>query len=267
MKNIQNKLIVLLFIAFTFPHPGASQDSLTNELRYEVKRVYSNISITKEKLNEAHTLKDLDKEANDLYLYYKTSWIREYISIEILTSYKGKIRKTVSENDILSQEQKDIMNMADAGTDISVKVQYIPENTLTHNDIKEIDFIITIDPENEAEYIGGQQKLNQYLKENAIDKIPDGSFKNYDLTAIKFAINEDGQIIDAHIFDSVYQTYKNEKINDLLLETIRNMPCWTPAEYSNGIKVKQEFVLTVGNMKSCVIPLLNIRRDRLTEND
>ncbi len=261
MKNIQNKLIVLLFIALAFPHPGSSQDSLTNELSYEVNRVYPHISITKEKLNEAHTLIDLNNEANDLNLYYKSSWIREYISVEILTSYKGKIRKAVSKNDTLSQEQKDIMNMADVGTDISVKVQYIPENTLTHNDIKEIDFSFTVDPESEAKYPGGQQQLKQYLKEKAIDKIPDGSFKNYDLTAIKFTINEEGKIIDAHVFESEYQTYKNEKIDKLLLETIRNMPCWKPAEYSNGIKVKQEFVLTVGNMENCVIPLLNIRRD------
>lgn len=267
MKNIQIKLIALLFIVFTFPILGASQDSLTNEFGYEVKRVYSKITITKEKLNEAHTLTDLNNENKDLDMYYKSSWVKEYISVEILTSHKGTTRKASAKNGTLSQEQKDIMKMADAGTDISVKVQYIPENKLTHNDIKELDFVITVDPENGAEYIGGQQKLNQYIKENAIDKIPEGSFKNYDLTAIKFAINEEGQITDAHIFESVYQSFNDEKVDKLLLETIRNMPCWTPAEYANGIKIKQEFVLTVGNMESCVINLLDVRRDKLTEND
>ena len=261
MKNIQNKLIVLLCIALALPYLGSSQDNLANELRYEVNRIYPFISITKEKLNEAHTLTDLHDEANNLNHYYNSSWIREYISVEILTSYKGGIRKVVSKNDTLSQEQKDIMNIADVSTDISVKVQYIPENTLTHNDIKELDFTFTVLPESEAKYPGGQQQLKQYLKENAIDKIPGGSFKNYDLTSIKFTINEEGQIIDAHVFESVFQPYKDEKIDGLLLEAIRNMPCWEPAEYANGVKVKQELVLTVGNMESCVIHLLNIQRD------
>ena len=109
--------------------------------------------------NAAHQMAKV--ELSEVYRNYP------YISVEILTSYKGGIRKAVSKNDTLRQEQKDIMNMADLGTDISVKVQYIPDNTLKHNDPKEI----------------------------------------------------------------------------------------------NGIKVKQEFVLTVGNMESCVIPLLNIRQD------
>ena len=261
MKNIHNKLIVLLFIALAFPYLGSSQDSFNDELQYEVNRINLPISIKKERLNEANTITDLNNETNDLNLYYKSSWVREYISVEVLTSYKGGLRKAVSKSDAFSQEQKDIMNMADVGTGISIKIQYIPENTLTHNDIKELDFTFTVLPESEAKYPGGQQQLKQYLKENAIDKIPDGSFKNYDLTSIKFTINEEGQIIDAHVFESVFQPYKDEKIDGLLLEAIRNMPCWTPAEYANGTKVKQEFALTVGNMESCVINLLNIRRD------
>ncbi len=254
MKNIQSKLMVLLFIALAFPHLGSSQNSLTNELSYEVNRIYPPISITKEKLNEARTLIDLN--AN-----YKSSWIREYISVELLASYKGRIRKAVSKNDTLSQEQKDIMNRADLGANIAVKVQYIPENTLTHNDIKEINFSFTVDPENEAKYPGGQQQLKQYLKDNAIDKIPDGSFEDYDLMAIKFTINKEGQITNAHVFESIYQTYKNEKIDKLLLEVVCNMPNWKPAEYTNGTKVKQEFVLTVGNMENCMVNLLSIRKN------
>lgn len=257
MKNIQNKLIALFFIVLAFPNPGSSQDSLTNELRYEVNRIYPFVSISKEKLNEAHTLTDLSNEPNELNLYYKPSWIKEYISVEIFTNYKGKTRKALSKNDTLSQEQKDIMKMADVGTGISVKVRYIPENTLIHNDIKELDFSFTVDPESEAAYSGGQQQLKQYLKEKAIDKIPAGSFKNYDLAAVKFTISEEGEIIDAHVFE----TSKDENLDELLLETIRNMPCWIPAEYSNGTKIKQEFVLTVGNMENCMVNLLNIRRD------
>ena len=82
---------------------------------------YPPISISKEKLKEADSLIHLNKR-------YQSSWIKEYISVEVLTTYKGKIKKAASKNDILSQEQKDHMKMADLGTNISVNVQYMPEN-------------------------------------------------------------------------------------------------------------------------------------------
>lgn len=249
MKNIRNKSIVLLFIAFIFSATGTAQNSISTELKYEVNRIYPYISITKEKMNEANTLIDLNPD-------YKSSWIKTYISVEILTSHNGTERKAMSKNEILTQEQKDNLNMADVDKDISVKVRYIPDNTLKHNDIKELDFTFSVNPKIEAQFPGGQEQLNQYLWENAIDKIPDGVFIDYNLAAIKFSINEKGEISNVHVFESS----KDEKIDGLLLAAIRNMPSWKPAEHYNGIQAKQEFVLTVGNMENCVINLLNIRR-------
>jgi len=246
---MKNKLVWLVLLFLALPHLGSSQEHLTNELHFEVNRVYPPISLTKEKLEEARTLIDLNAK-------YKSSWIREYVSVEILTNYKGKLRKAVGENEVLSQEQKDIMNLADLGSDISVIVQYVPENNLKHNDIQEIRFSLSVDPENEAIFPGGRQQLRQYLKEQAIDKIPGGRFENYDLATIKFTIDEKGQVIDPQIF----WPFKDEKTDELLLNAICNMPDWKPAEYANGTKVKQEFVLTVGNMENCVVNLLNIRK-------
>ena len=99
----------------------------------------------------------------------------------------------------------------------------------------------------------------------AIDKISDNSFKEYDLAVVKFTISTAGEIVDAHVFDSPYQTFKNEKTTELLLKAVRNMPCWTPAAHPDGTPAKQEFVLTVGNMESCVTNLLSIQQDRLPE--
>lgn len=250
---MKNAFVLLFLLLLVFPFIGFSQGSASDELGYEVNRVYPYLSVTKEKLNEAQTLMDINR-------HYKSSWVKAFISVEILTSYNGKIKKAINKSDVLSQEQKDIINSADVGSDISVVVRYIPDNTLKHNDPKEFDFTFKVDPEKEAKYPGGQKELKQYLKET-IDEIPEDSFQNYDLTAIKFTISEEGEITNAHVFESVFQTYKNEKVDQLLLEAVRTMPCWQPAEYANGTKVNQEFVLTVGNMKSCVVNLLSIRKD------
>ena len=149
------------------------------------------------------------------------------------------------------------MAMADVGSDISINMKYIPDNTLKQNTAKESHFSFMVNPETKATYTGGQQELKHYLKDHAIDKIPAETFKEWDLAAVKFTITEKGQVANAHIFE----TSKDEKIDALLLETIKNMPNWTPAVYSNGTKVEQEFVLTLGNMENCIVNLLNIRRD------
>jgi len=83
----------------------------------------------------------------------------------------------------------------------------------------------------------------------------------YSLTAVEFAIDEKGQIVDAQIFENPYQTFKHKATEEVMLEAICNMPNWTPAQYANGMRVKQEFVLTVGDQRGCIVNLLNIRRE------
>ena len=247
MKNIHIGLMLLIFIVLSFPRFGFSQDSSDSELAYQVNRIYPSISVTNEGLAQAGTLSDINP-------YYKSSWIKEYISVEIETFQNGRKRKAVGKNDSLTLDQKDIMKMVDEGTEISVKVLYMPDNTLKCNDSKEMEFSIFVNPESDAQYIEGQQKMRHYIWKHAIDKISDADFDNLKFAAVKFSISEEGSVNDVHVFEST----RDEDIDELLLETLCNMPCWKPAEYASGVTVKQDFVLTVGNMQSCVINLLNI---------
>ncbi len=240
---------LLLFVSIV----GFSQVDSIGILHFEVNRVLPYISVDVAQLEGAKTLIDLDRN-------YKASWVKSYISVEISAYVKGEIVKASGLNDSLIAEQKLIMSKADYGTDIKVEVQYIPENNLSKNDIHLNDFTFIINPKKPAKYVGGEQKMIQYLKENAIDKIPEGTFTGYDITAIMFTINEEGEITEASLFDTAgYGVAKNEKIDNLLLETIQKMPCWKPAEYANGEKTKQKYVFTVGNHESCLIPLFSIR--------
>lgn len=243
----------------TIPSLGVSQETSSNELKFEVNRIYPYILITKDELNDAKTLSDLNR-------HFKSTWIRSYISVEVITIINGEKNNSFSTSETLSQEQIIKMKKSDVGSDISIKVKYIPENTMANNDPKKLDFTFSIDPKNEAKYSGDELSLTKYLKEKAIDKIPVNSFTGYDLTAIKFTIDKKGEIINVHVVGAEYQEDKKEAIVELLMETIRNMPCWIPASYINGTKVKQEFVLTVGNMKNCSINTLNIRRDGIPVN-
>jgi TonB family protein len=249
MKNIQHKLMILLLVAFAFPNQTFSQENLTSEPSYEVNKVYAYISVSETNLKEAQTLSDLNYK-------YKSSWISEYISVEISTSQNGKVTTALGENDQLTQEQKDHLGKADPNTAISVLINYIPENNLKNKEAKEMDFTFSIDPAHDAAFPDGQLELKQYLKQAVMDKTSSDVFKNYDLAAVKFTVNEDGKITNAHVVESS----KDEKVDRLLLATIQNMTDWKPAKYSNGLQVKQDFILTVGNMESCVVNLLGIRR-------
>ena len=250
MKNLNLITVVLFFMVFAIAQQTYAQEGLTAKPAFDVHRVHPYISINKENLGKAKTLSDLNP-------HFKPSWVRTYISVEVMTKNNGKQRKVKGKNELLTQEQKANMNTADAGTEILVHLKYLPENTLTFNDMKEINFSFTIDPEIPATYIGGHQQLLKYLNINAIDKIHEETFTGYDLAAVKFTVNEDGIITKTHIFESS----GNIEIDQLLLETVRTMPCWEPATYANGTKTKQEFVLTVGNMDNCIVPLLNIHQD------
>lgn len=230
MKNSIITLFLLHLVLF-----GFSQD-----IAYEVRGIYTR-PIVKEKLNEAKTVSDINPG-------YPSSWISRYFSVEVLATCNGIVMKAMSANDTLSNEQISILKMADMGTDIVVDVKYNPKNSLKDDlDIKVINFSFSVIPEIEAQYLGGYQLLKQYLKENAIDKISETIAKQLQLAIVRFTINEEGQIIDAQIS----KTSEYEKIDKLLLDAINNMPKWKPAENSNGIKVKQEFEFSVGNIVGC----------------
>jgi hypothetical protein len=247
MHRITLSTILIFLIA---PILVLAQETVAPILEYGVYRIYPPVSITKENLIKAETLKDINKN-------YPSSWIKEYISVEISAISKGTPIKAISKSDILSEDQKEVIYLADLGSEISVWVQYIPDNNFSNKEIKEIDFAFSIDPVNDAQFIGGQDKLLHYLKENLIEKIPTSTFQNYDLASVTFSIDEKGLVVDPLL----HWSSNDEKVDKLLLEVICNMPPWQPAKYASGETIMQAFTLLVGNMESCTANLLNIRKD------
>ncbi len=192
-------------------------------------------------------------------LYQRPS-ISRGISIENENIFlKERYKKAVGKNNILTQEQKEILRNADAGTSIAAHIQYLPENTLSHNDIKSLDFEVNVKPLRDARYPGGQQKLKDYLASNAVDKIPVGSFLPTDFAAVQFTINESGEVVDAHVFESAFQFHPHDKANAILLEAVRQMPSWEPAEFCKGTTISQNYVFVVGNLESCLNNLITFR--------
>lgn len=237
----------VFFLSFAFSSGLFSQDSVSEELAFEVTKVYPSLSLTKDELSQAECLSDLSR-------YYEASWVKEYESVEISVIKGGTANQVFGKSEVISAEQKDLMHAADLGSQIEVTVSYLPENNLKINDLQEIKFMFYVEPDHDAKFIG---ELNSYIKTHAIDQIPSESFVEYDMAAVKFTVDPRGNIVNIKIF----QSSNDEEIDALLLKTISDMPAWQPAKYADGTPAVQEFALIVGSKENCMTNLLNIHRD------
>jgi TonB family protein len=211
------------------PDPGSRQ-----ELMFEVHGIYSR-PVKKVNLNEVRLISDISPG-------YPVNWV-EYVSTEILATCNGKTMKATGVNNMLTPEQKNILKLADLGTDIVVNVKYKSRNAATDNiEIREINISVNVIPDTEAEYVGGYPLMVKYLQENIINKISETVPEQYQQGAVKFTINEEGEIINAKIS----KTSGDAKTDKLFIEAINKMPRWKPAQNSKGLKLKQEFEFSVG---------------------
>lgn len=227
-----------------------AQDSVasTFAFTYEVNRVYPSVSIKKKALADAQNLSDLNRR-------YEADWVRKYLLVEFTAIRQGKNLTISGESDVLTDAQKDLLLHADSGTEVRIRVKYMPENNLKHNEAKEMSFNLYIDPQSDAHFIGGDRKLQDYLKRNAIGLVATEKFKQYQLAAYKFTVAEDGSILNPHVLWSS----EDEQIDEVMLSAICNMPRWNPAQYSDGTNVHQDYVLSVGDKQSCTMNLLHIK--------
>ena len=208
---------------------------IAQNLGYEVRSIGKR-PIVKEKLQEVKLLSDFSQG-------YPNSWIGEYVSVMVSATCNGKMMEALSNNDTLSPIQMSLLKNADLGTNVVVEARYYPTNTLKSEDnIKLMNFALTVVPAIEAQYLGGYEVLKQYLKENAIVKISEDVAKEIEPTIVRFTINEEGLATDAR----VSTPSKDDKIDKILLEVIQKMPKWQPATTGSGVKVRQEFEFVFG---------------------
>lgn len=187
--------------------------------------------VTKQRLNSATAL-------NDIFDHYPDNWIDLYESVEISTEINGKIEKASASNKMLSKEQKRILHSAEIANNIKVLVNYKVKNYQTgHFDDKQLNYVMTVIPEKQAEYNGGYDKLIRYFREKSTSEIAAINTGKLETAYIQFTVTEKGEISDIDL----KKTSGYSQIDKLMYELIRDMPKWNPAENSQGEKVSQNF--------------------------
>jgi hypothetical protein len=247
MKRILS--IKFLLLAFgTFALLAFSQDTLSPPPDFEVNRMRPFVSINAADLAEARTLLDINPR-------YDADWVKTYEYVQIETMQKGVATTAKGSSDELTAEQLQQLMSADLGSPITVKVSYMPENNLSHNDLQEMGFSFEVEPDVNAQFPGGKDQLQTYVTKTAIEKIPEGTYKGYDMSAVTFKVDENGFVTEVEAVEPL----QDSAIEALLIDAVCNMPAWEPARFKSGKTVAQSFALTVGNQENCKIPLLNTR--------
>lgn len=229
------------------------------DLYYELRPDHQT-PVKKKELDRAALLKEITPG-------YPQNWMDEYVSVEILVTSNGKMNKASSKNDVLTADQKNLLKSADIWSTISIDVKYRTNNSATgRTDLRNMNYVVTVVPEIEASYKGGETKLREYLNQNAIKKVaatfppteivPACNFSINDQsppityvrhsTVIKFTVNAQGETEDVQIVTSC----GDSTIDQVLFNAITNMPKWTPAQGA-GTKVKQDFLFIVGEQAGC----------------
>jgi len=135
--------IVFLSTILLLLSNSSAIDSLDHDFKYEVVQLYKPLSMAKTSLSEA-------KQVGDLHRQYKNKWVQDYLSVDIRASIDGVLTTATSPNQALSKEQKQLMLSSDAGSEIEVVVNYIPNNTLRNKEPKKFDFSFMVNPEQDA---------------------------------------------------------------------------------------------------------------------
>jgi len=210
------------------------------DMAYAVRETNSR-SITKEKLNDAMTMSDINPG-------YPSSWISNYKSAEISVSHKGQMTKAEGTNEKLSAEQRSILNAADVGSVVILDVKYKKQNWVTGIvDVDTMMYSVRVVPEVEAEYVGGYDQMTKYFKEKVFNAMSESADKQPKSTTVVFTVDKKGRTIDAQL----EMPSGDKELDGLLLKAIKKMPKWKPAEDGNGMKVKQEFEFIIGNQVGC----------------
>lgn len=174
---------------------------------------------------------------------FPSSWIKEYVSVELVSEFNGTTVIAEGSSINFTTEQMDLLSNTKVGSDLSFRVQYYADTDEVNNrELKHIAFSYGVAPESMAIYNGGMEVLDQYLVDrglNEIAKTLDGQEKTYQAM---FTIDKTGTVINARMNDSTGLP----DVDQAILNAIKEMEKWEPALDDKGESIAQDFVLNIG---------------------
>lgn len=193
-------------------------------------------SVTKTALRNATSLSDFIKD-------YPSNWIENYVSVELKATENGKSTTVRGANAALTAEQKKLLSTIGINSKLEVNVNYHRKNTVNNNtDLHTSRLVMSVVPETEAQFAGGEIKLNDYIKKNVVDKIDEDIIPLLGNGKFQFTIDETGKTVNPKMISST----GDAKTDRLIIHALNQMPAWTPAMNETNNKVSQQFEFSLG---------------------
>jgi TonB family protein len=193
---------------------------------------------------------DLRRKQDSAQGYYIQAPVNNYphivnvVFVDITTVSNGQKRSAHSTNERLTQEQKEMLTTADMSSNIEFSISFTYKYYGVDSDVKEGKIAVTLVPEVEAVYTGGGVKelteyLSGYVKKQNVSSTKPDAIQN---ASVLFTVTEDGSLSDIKL----RQASGDHKTDKLLLEAIKQMPKWKPAQNAQGKPIKQTIHFAFG---------------------
>ncbi len=212
--------------------PGSAQDMSYLFLDKEV------MAVPQPALQEASTLQEIHPR-------YKADWVESYIATEITLLENGISVSASGTDGRISAAQKSLLQQAAVGSKVFVWVKYMPQNTLKHNTAQEMDYTFEVIPAVLAEFTGAEAGRNAYIENHIIAKLDAAQKALLKIAKMDFTVAADGSIASVHLTEGS----GNEAIDAILMQGIREMPQWKPAQILDGTPVAQTLKFFISNSK------------------
>lgn len=193
---------------------------------------------------------DLRRKQDSAQGYYIQAPVNNYpnivnvVFVEITTVSNGQKRSAHSTNERLTPKQKSMLESADMSSNIELSISFTYKYYGGDSEVKEGKIVVTVVPEVEALYTGGGAKeLTEYLTgyvktQNPVSTKPD-AIQN---ASVLFTVTEDGSLSDIKL----RQASGDQKTDKLLLDAVKRMPKWKPAQNAKGKPIKQTIHFAFG---------------------
>ena len=211
-------------------------DVFAQQIDVGLNRVYGK-AIRQEQLMKA-------KVMDDLVAYFPHEWVEQYAGTSVKVDQAGKIRMAAGKNDRFSPDQLRVLGTASVGDRITVDVNYHRKNPVTGEPEKQsISYAYTVVADQEATYAIPQETFVKQFTAPLKSIFPEAKQGASVAAKVRFVVLENGQIANVLLEQSSGSSASDNHI----LETVRSMPKWKPAQNKDGRTFRQEFVLVVNN--------------------
>ena len=211
------------------------------ELIYKVGNRFIHI-VTKETIDQAKSIFQILPE----YAREKTRQrIASYKSVRVGVDYFNDIFET-GKNEHLTKAQRQLIHSVDYTGHVIVQIKSLRENPICgNNKDDEIQYFMSVVPENQAKYLDGDEALISYLKENSKAIVSDIERDKVQPGKFDFIVTKEGKI------DAVKLNYTSgySSVDKVLIDLVKNIPGnWEPATNAKGEKVDQGLVFFFGDI-------------------